>query len=274
MKRVKKEKSKARRIIEWVLVGIVGVLFLAVGAGQIESMVHKDEYFSQPIRFGVGNFVVRTNSMEPEYKVNSAIITYREDPEKLYQAFLRGETIDITFMDRCTDTTEYTVPEDKSLYDRTIPTGYPMTHRVQEIHIDQSKASGQGRYTFIVAGINPEGKAAHPGQYQAFTERFILGKVVLHSDFLGAVFGFVASPWGLFVLLLIPAFYLVIVSVMDIFKAMKEPAEEVTAEAPKKDVSLEGLSEAELKRLKDEMLQEMLSKKAAPKPEEQPEEKQ
>ena len=264
MKRVKKEKSKARRIVEWVLVGIVGTLFLIVAAGFIESMVHKDEYFGQPIRFGVGSFVVRTNSMEPEYKVDSAIITFREDPEKIYQSFIAGNTVDITFMDRCTETSEYTVPEDKSLYERTIPTGYPMTHRVQEIHIDESKASGQGRYIFIVAGINPEGKAAHPGQYQAFTDRYILGKVILHSDFLGAVFGFVASPWGLFVLLLIPAFYLVVVSVLDIFKAMKEP-EEAPVEGPKKIESLEGLSDADLKRLKEEMLQEMLNKKSQPK---------
>ena len=259
MARVKRPKSKARKIIEWILIGIVGTLFLVVGAGQIESMIHKETYFSQPIRFGVGSFVVQTNSMEPEYSVGSAIITYRKDPETIYNDFISGKTVDITFMDRYTATTEYSKPTDKaSYYDRTTPTGVPMTHRLREVHVNPNAEKWKGRYTFIVAGINPEGQAAHPGQYQAFTDTYILGVVVLNSNFLGHVFSFVASPWGLFILLLVPAFYLVIVSTLDIFKAMKEPSEAKPAEGPKVE-SLEGLSDADMKRLKEEMLQKMIA---------------
>lgn len=262
MAKVKKPKSKARKIIEWVLVSLVGALFLVAAAGQIESMVHKDQYFSQPIRLGVGIFQVKTNSMEPEYKVGCGIITFREDPEQIYASYQKGETIDITFMDRCLDEGTIYEPSDKVTHNfRTDPTGVPMTHRVFEVHVDETKAKWQGRYVFFVAGINPEGQKSNPGQYQAFSDRYILGRVVHHSDFLGAVTDVVASPIGLFLLLLIPAFYLVIVSVIDIFKAVNAPAE-VTDGQKKEAVSIEGLSEADKKRLKQEMLEQMLAKKA------------
>ena len=85
-----------------------------------------------------------------------------------------------------------------------------------------------------------------------------------NSDFLGGVFGFVGSPFGLLVLLLIPAFYLVITSVIDIFKAYKEPEEasEGASKTPSNNGGAElNLSEEDKKRLKEQLLEEMLSKK-------------
>ena len=267
MAKAKKPKSKARRIIEWVIIGIFGALFLVVGAGQIESMVNKDTYFSQPIRFGLGNFIVKTDSMEPEYPVGTAIITQRKDPEVIYNEFKSGKTIDITFMDACTVSNEYTKPTDSKYNERTTPKNVAMTHRLREVHINPNAEKWKGRYVFIVAGINSQGMASREGQYQAFTDRYLLGEVIIHSDFLGGIFGFVASPWGLFVLLLVPAFYLVIVSVLDIFKALKEPQAATAGDAPSEPKntgsSLAGLSEADKARLKQEMLNQMLEKKAA-----------
>ena len=67
------------------------------------------------------------------------------------------------------------------------------------------------------------------------------------------------------VFLLIPAFYLVITSVLDIFRAMKDPEEEAAgAEGEKKKdnaSSLDGLSEKDRARLKQQMLDEMMNKK-------------
>ena len=267
MAKVKKPKSKARRIIEWVIIGIFGALFLVVGAGQIESMVNKDTYFSQPIRFGLGNFIVKTDSMVPEYPKGTAIITLRKDPEVIYNEFISGKTVDITFMDACTVTNEYTKPTDSKYNWRTTPKNMAMTHRLREVHINPNAEKWKGRYVFIVAGINSQGMASREGQYQAFTDRYLLGEVIIHSDFLGGVFGFVASPWGLFVLLLVPAFYLVIVSVLDIFKALKEPQAATAGDTPSEPKntgsSLAGLSEADKARLKQEMLNQMLEKKAA-----------
>ena len=260
-KRVKRPKSKARKIIEWVITGIFLALFAFVMAGQIDGMIHKNEHYNQQIRFGYATFVVQTDSMEPEYKVKSAIITYLESADKIYKRYQKKEKVDLTFMDVYNMDV---VPTDPTLNNRVhAPNELPIvTHRLREIQVRNDVALGQGKYIFIVAGINTGGELSKEGQYQAFTEKELLGRVVANSDFLGGVFGFVGTPFGLLVLLLIPAFYLVISSVIDIFKAYKEPEEETEGSGSSNNGVLE-LSEEDKKRLKEELLEEMLNKKGA-----------
>lgn len=272
-KRVKKPKSKARKIIEWVLTGIFLALFAFVLAGQIDGMVHKKDHYNQQLRFGYGTFVVKTDSMEPKYMVGTALITYNEDADKIYERFQKGEEVDITFVDVYNTNNEYTSPlNNPELTKRTDPTGVPMTHRVKEVHVNNNQEKGKGKYTFITAGINTRStnlgwKEGEPdiviNQYQAFTEKEILGRVTVNSAFLGGVFSFVGSPLGLLVLLLIPAFYLVVASVIDIFKAYKEPepAVEGVEGQPNNNNGPVTLSEADKKRLKEQLLEEMISKK-------------
>ena len=269
--KAKKPKSKTRKIIEWVLTGIFLAIFAVVGLAQIDGLVNKKSHYNQQIRFGYGTFVVQTDSMEPEYKVKTAIITYLEDADKIYKSYQAGKDIDVTFFDAYTGENEYTKPMDHpELTRRTSATQYPMTHRVQEIHVNENLKKGEGRYTFITAGINRRSEYLgwHEGdpdividQYQVFTEKELLGRVKVNSPFLGGVFGFVSSIWGLLILLLIPSFYLIITSVIDIFKAYKEPEE--IPEGPKeenKSGEVE-LSEEDKKRLKEELLKEMINKK-------------
>ena len=271
--KVKKPKSKTRKIIEWVLTCIFLALFAVIGIAQIDGLINKKNHYGQQIRFGFGTFIVQTDSMEPEYKVKTALITFLEDPEKIYKRYEAGKTIDVTFFDAYASENAYTIPEDHpNLTKRTVATKYPMTHRLQEIHINENAKKGEGRYVFITAGINTRSKnmgwqEGNPDitidQYQAFTEKELLGVVSVNSPFLGGVFGFVSSIWGLLILLLIPSFYLIITSVIDIFKAYKEP-EEVPAEGVKNDSPNKGelaLSEEDKKRLKEELLKEMLEKK-------------
>jgi hypothetical protein len=272
-KRVKKPKSKARKIIEWVLTGIFLALFAFVLAGQIDGMIHKKDHYNQQLRFGYGTFVVKTDSMEPKYMIGTALITYNEDADKIYERFQKGEEVDITFVDVYNTNNEYTSPlNNPELTKRTDPTGVPMTHRVKEVHVNNNQEKGKGKYTFITAGINTRStnlgwKEGEPdiviNQYQAFTEKEILGRVTVNSAFLGGVFSFVGSPLGLLVLLLIPAFYLVVASVIDIFKAYKEP-EPATEGAGGPSNNNNGpvtLSDADKKRLKEQLLEEMISKK-------------
>ena len=144
------------------------------------------------------------------------------------------------------------------------PTGgnLVLTHRLIDCYEDTSRELGTGRYTFAIAGINTEGDYAKEGQYQLLTENELLGIVKVNSPFLGGLFRFITSPWGLLVFLLVPAFYLVITSVLDIFKAIKEPEEgETKTSDGSKTSSIEGLSEADKERLKKEMLDQMLNKK-------------
>ena len=274
-KKEKKPKSKTRKIIEWVLTGILLAIFAVLGLAQIDGLVNKNKHYGQQIRFGYATFIVQTDSMEPKYKVKTALITYLDDPEKIYQDFQKGKTIDLTFFYTSVGDSEYTTPtEHPNLTNRTnknVPSelNVPMTHRLMEVHIDDSVKKGEGKYTFITAGINTksENMGWQPGdpeltidQYQAFTEKQLLGKVVVGSAFLGGVFGFISSIWGLLILLLIPSFYLIITSVIDIFKAYKEP-EEVTEGAPQTPKGERELSEEDKKRLKEELLKEMMNKK-------------
>ena len=258
-KKVKKPKSKARKIIEWVLTGIFLALFAFVMAAQIDGMVHKKEHYNQQIRFGYGTFVVKTSSMEPKYKVNTALITYNDKIEDIVSRFNKGEEVDLTFMDafRVSGFT----PDNDVFTNATEMTGLPMTHRLREVHINEDKTSSF-KYILVASGINENDPNYSPNQYQTFTEKEILGRVVVNSPFLGGVFSFVSTPWGLLVLLLIPAFYLVISSVVDIFKAYKDPdevkAEAANGDAPKAEVTL---SEADKKRLKEQLLEEMINKK-------------
>ena len=274
-KKVKKPKSKARKIVEWVLTGIFGVFFIILGIGQIDGMVHQKQHFGQMLKFGYGTFVVKTESMEPVYKKGDALVTKLDSFESMYKKVQAGKTVDVTFYynwDAYNNVSpEYYLPQTHSeLTKRIEPTEYPIiTHRVMEIHVNNNVKSGQGRYTFITAGINNSVASAVDSQgrvyqYQAFTEQYVLGRVVIGSAFLGGVFGFVSSIWGLLVLLLIPAFYLVITSVIDIFKAYKEPEEEAAASSKEESSGSKGsveLSEEDKKRLKEELLQEMLNKK-------------
>ena len=274
VKKVKKPKSKARKIIEWVLTGIFVALFAVIGIAQIDGMVHKKDHYNQALKFGYGTFVVQTESMEPDYKKGDALVTYYDDADKLYHDYVAGKKIDVTFYYDDSTRLPGARPqkaENQVLTECIAAPGYPIiTHRVREIQLNEGVEKGKGKYTFIVAGINDSVASATDSngniyQYQAFSEKAILGRVVIGSAFLGGIFSFVSSIWGLLILLLIPAFYLIITSVIDIFKAYKEPEEapegaSSNGEGTTNSGTLE-LSEEDKKRLKEELLEEMLNKK-------------
>ena len=259
--KVKKPKSKTRKIVEWVLFGIFGVLFAFVLAGNISGMIHKDENYGQQIRFGYGSFIVLTTSMEPEIKKDSAIITYKESPESFVDRFARGETVDLTFMNiEIYVDFEPDTPQFKRVNGgRPVVSNQVMTHRLREVHVDNSIEYGQGRYLFVTAGINTGGDWSLEGQYQIFTEKQYLGVVKVHNAFLGKVFNFVASPIGLIILLLIPAGYLIVVSGIDIYRTMKTAEEKEEQSA--KIGHLSNISDEERARLKQELLDEMIKQK-------------
>lgn len=275
-KKAKRPKSKARKIVEWILTGIFLAIFGVIMVGQIDGMIHRKEHYGQQIRLGFATFVVQTNSMEPEIKQKSAIVTYLDSAEKIYNDFNNrkpGEHIDLTFVDGYNVNDETTKPQEPEnlvlTYRTSLDVAIPITHRLREVHYYPERALGSGRYVFITAGINKGEKAAtdsegNINQYQAFSETELLGRVVANSAFLGGFFGFIGSPFGLLGLLLVPAFYLVITSVLDIFKAYKDPDEEKAAEGPNVSNNSNGevqLSEEDKKRLKEELLKEMIEKK-------------
>ena len=279
----KKPKSKARKVIEWVGTCLFAGLFVFFAIGQLSGAIHKKENYNQTLTYGHGAFVITTNSMEPEYKVGTAIITYKESAENVAKMFKDGKIVDVTFVSMYQhNDQEYHYP-DYHPEDLTYnginytfktngqesypPDAYvPITHRLVDIYEDTTRELGKGRYTFVAAGINiAEGEYTKGGQYQLLTENELLGIVKVNSPVLGGFFKFITSPWGLLVFLLIPAFYLVITSVLDIFKAIKEPDEEedkpTNTSGSGTGSALDGLSDADRERLKKDMLEQMLNKK-------------
>lgn len=281
-KRVKKPKSKARKILEWVFTILFAGLFVFFAIGQLDGMIHKKQNYGYTVTYGFSYYIITTDSMEPVYKVGTAIITHKESPESMIKSFEKGEVVDITFVGMYyRNNSNYSYSE---YYPGNITYGgieyklegkapvYPseasraITHRMIDYHVDEGKQLGEGRYTFVVAGINTGGELSKEGQYQLLTENELLGIVKVNSKVLGGLFKFITSPWGLLVFLLVPAFYLVITSVLDIFKAMKETEEgenvpTETVDAQPKDSSLEGISDADKERLKREILEEMIKNK-------------
>ena len=220
-KKPKKEKSKARKIIEWVLTGLFIAVFGFASFMLIYSNATKNKNHGVP-KFGdMQILVILTDSMEPLYKVNSAVFVKQIDPSEIQV----GD--DVTFM--------YTVNDNY----------IPMTHRI--IEICPPEESEKHIYEFRAHGINTQSKQCGGGvpadctyQYQTFDERALLGKVVGHSMFVGVAFKFMTSWYGLLTLLLLPAVYLIVTSGIDIVKAIKnEEKEEAVAaevsETPKKN---------------------------------------
>lgn len=293
MTKEKKEKSLPRKIIEWFFFAIFIGLFLFLGIGQITSIVNRNSNYGQSLVYGYGNFIVQTDSMEPDYKVGSAIITHKDDVEDIYKLYLENceynqsviekyedkfnkagitqqeeitliaemekeeKHIDITFFDyyqgeSYKPSSDSSDPIVKTLSTR-VTSGTVMTHRLREMIKKNDK------YIFFTSGINISEHYSGFGQYQVFSEDELLGVVKLNSSFLGTFFSFVSSVWGLLILLLIPALYLVITSVLEIVKALNEKDEEVV-EAVKGD-SLDSLSKEDQERLKRELLEEMMNNK-------------
>ena len=274
-KKVKKEKSKARKIIEWILFGVFGAACAFVLAANVSAMINKKKNYGQSLRFGVGTFVILTDSMEPEINPKDLIMTYKEDVNKLVDRLAKGETVDVTFVniDVGKQYFEPDTPEfKKSNGGQCVYSGTVMTHRLREAHVDESIAYGEGKYTFVASGINikdaetGEESYSRKGQYQIFTETQYLGTVKSVNPFMGRTMNFISSPVGLIILLLIPAAYLITVSAIDIFKAVKEQEEAGTSNqvsetsVPDND-RLSKISNSDRERLKNELLEEMIKEK-------------
>ena len=200
--KVKKPKSKARKIIEWIGTIILGIVFAVVATFNVAKLLTRNEY-GQGNSFGISSYVVLTDSMEPKYKTDSVIIAYKDSPEEIVKRWNEikdlnlemtdDRCINMTFVDAYTKKVPSGFPE---YYDQTNPLtqqmGQPvvMTHQLFNIVVDESIPEGQGRYTFFVHGINISEHQAKQGQYQAFTEKEYLGVVRSNSTFLGGVSNF------------------------------------------------------------------------------------
>jgi len=286
-KKVKKERSKVRKIIEGIFVGIFVALVGVSCFAMISSTVAKKEGGNEYAPTSVGNIympiIVLTDSMEPDIKTDSAIFLKKITPEEVVEKYNNNEKVDLCFDDyfavyqnitsAYTETTinflaNYSVngvgqPKTDRTTESTPAPIRTLTHRLFYIQINNDTPLGEGKYFFFVEGINTESTHySATNQYQVFTESELYGLVTGSSVFIGGVFSFVKSPLGLIILLLIPTLYMVISSVLDLFKAY-EPEPEGTSPD-----GLKGLSKKDIKRLKEEMLNQIINKDSEKKEEE------
>lgn len=298
----KKQKSKVRKIIEWVCTGILILLIGGCSFVLIYSRVNAGKDPKNPnAPIAIGNtylpVIVLTDSMEPKYPVGSAIFINKIDPSDLYQKYLTWDqcenpdekeklAVDVTFNDNFTTPSVYfpkeviSESELSKQYGKTRRTTYvdgpmyTMTHRIFHADYVENAPEGAPKYYFFVAGINPEGHESAQNQYQVFTEDYLYGEVVGCSTFVGGLFRFAQSPVGLVILLLIPCLYMIISSVIDLFRSKDEELEQ-EAEKDAKEVAtqdandpLKGLTEKDRERLKKELLNKMMEEKQSGKKEE------
>ena len=84
-KKPKKPKSKARKIIEWILTGIFAAGLVGIVVIQIVNKTSKNQF-----TFGPKFQKVLTDSMSPTYKVNDIIVIDKISAEDLYQKIESG----------------------------------------------------------------------------------------------------------------------------------------------------------------------------------------
>jgi len=285
MAKQRKPKSLTRKIIEGVFTGIFVALIGFCCFVMISNTVAKKKSDNQYAPTRIGNsympLIVLTDSMEPEIKTKSAIFIKEESCEKIVEDFSNGKNVDLTFDDifGCGQDIDYTYSTEtldflvnytvdgvaKPKTNRTTfdnPASVrTLTHRLFHVQINEHNEFGENRYYFFVEGINTNSKNyGAPAQYQVFTENELYGVVAKSSVFVGRVFSFAQSPIGLIILLLIPSLYMILSSIYELIKAndIAEESEPVQGEA--KQGALDSLSEKDIKRLKEEMLNQITGK--------------
>lgn len=236
----KKKSKKIKSIIEWTVSGVfIGAAATLIGLRIFQSKTNKSIFGSQYP-------VVLTDSMEPDYKVKDVLVVKKVDPSTIQ------------------------VDDDVTFYWDLTGKGdvYPVTHRVVSIDYFPNAEENDGyHYTIITHGINkhsnqcgrPEG-CDMTWQHQTFHEDVLIGKVVRKSFFFKAI----TSVWGLIILILVPTLYIMITSVIDMFKKLEDEEEVIGVNADgtisSSDNPLAGLSKGEIEQLKKEMMEEILNK--------------
>lgn len=231
VKAPKVKKPLWRRILSWFFSILVGLIVAFALVFQIETSITRGSNYGVGNFFGYQTLVIATDSMEPKYKVGSGIIVKK-----------------VSFED-------ISVGDDITFYYTSLKV--VMTHEVLT-----KTENSDGTYTFICHGINKNSTQCSGDctyQTQTVEGQYVLGKVIKTSDFIGVLYNYLLTPYGLVTLILIPGAYLIISSIFDVVKAAK------ATDKVNKDQNtdhLNKLSQEEREALKEDLLNEMLENKA------------
>lgn len=250
-----KKKKWWRVLIDVLFYTVFGVALVFTGLIVIQSKQNNG------IIFGSQYPQVLTDSMADKYPVGTVLKVDVVDPSEIQV----GDAV----------TFRYTVNGQE----------VNMTHEIFQIDIRDEYLEGYGHYLFYAHGTNTHSEfckigeeygdctdTSNPKNVQKFNETKVVGKVVGTVPVLTGIYKFIKAPIGLIVLILAPCMYLLVTSVIDMFKKIPEEEEAgasggSSGENIKKvtyaDGSdpLAGLTEKEKERLKKQMLEELMGNK-------------
>lgn len=252
-KEKKKKKSPMtyfRKVFDYVL--IIFIAFIAVA--EVVGLATRSSNYNVPSIFGYQFLVVETDSMAEDefgnevYPVGVGLICQKVD----------------------VDTIE--VGDDITFYWSSINS--TITHRVYEIDTDDEGAVE----SFLCHGINVNAEQYDASQFQTVSPDLVLGKIVSKSYALGNFITAMQTPYVVILLIIIPAAFIAVSSVIDMINVKKMSEEELEEKygdgKDKKDKTqvdpndpLAGMSEEEKEELKKQMIKEMLDSKKGEKDE-------
>lgn len=269
------------RVINTIL--IIFIAFIAII--EIVGLASKGSNYGVPTFFGFQVENVVTDSMAKDekgntlYPVGTALVSKKEDfnsikvndnvvfygyalqpfTSNVYQATVVHKVIDFGEING----NKYLVVRGANTYD------HPDKYQVQYVFASETNnpviddfKNRSASYTYTGKDFKDETKSVN---YSVTMAGVYMSKVVGASGFIGGLLNTLSSPTGLLLLILIPALIIIITSVVDIIKIKKTPEEEVGSKTKSEKVDssdpLEGLSEEEKEKLKQEMIQEMLNEK-------------
>lgn len=233
MSKAKRTGKLVSNILAWITGSFVIVLLALQIYGQVTRRTNNDV-----ARYGKYQvFVVLTDSMEPSYKVGTALIVEQ-----------------ITDFSALKPSTTLTSRDGDTITFQKRP-GFNITHRLVHIELDEN-----GDYILYLLGdnlnadscdrIDPDTgkKYCDPERDQDVVRaQNVFGKVVTQSPALGKVYGVLSNSFAILLLGIVPLFFVFLTSIVDLIKELK-PAR---AEHQKQVNEQEALN-YELEKIKEE----------------------
>lgn len=245
-----KTKKKGNKKVSTVLTNISVAIVLFLIVLQIVSSILAVSNFGVPRIGDYQVLVVLTDSMEPSYKVGTAVFVKKVPldtimPSSSIEAH-DGDTI-----------TFYRTLDKKVI-----------THRVIEV------IETDGVYSFKTLGDNlhagtcPTGGCIPTVHFDYVEARYVIGKVIGQSRIFGTIYYVASNPWFIAVFAVIPLLIVLIASIKDLGKQVKElkkdgeggtpSAEETTGPAFDEDEEFSKIKEHEKLKMLIELEKEKL----------------
>lgn len=218
-RRVKKEKSKARKIFDKACEILSGILLVFLVAMIAIALVQKVTG-QQSQLFGYSITRILTNSMEPTIMTDDVIL------EKLYE----GEQLSVGYI------ITFRAPEESSIYVEGM--NYTITHRIESI-----EKTEDGGYIITTKGDNNS-------RADDFTidETAVVSVYVTTLSVMTIIFKIISNFWGFLVLIVLPLVFILIFQIVKLIKLKNMPSDSETTAQEEKIT----FTEEEIKRFIEE----------------------